>query len=354
MTWSFSLSVSRVRDSLWSIGQLAFAAAAGYFIARYGLGHAVPLLAVTVSISALGFNRATKPQAVFSTALAMVFGIALSELLLILYGAGTLQLFIAIGGSLILARLISNNPAFALTVALQAALVQLLTIPPGGVFSRAADGIVGAVVALAITALIPRNPIKLAKADSKALFFVFGQTLKTITSVLKTPDKAVADSALESIRKTQPLVDNWKNSLDAAEAIAKISPFYRWARKEIAQQQRVLQGMDLATRNLRVVTRRIDHMVLSGKNHPALAEVLEKLSIGVDLLEGTSEDFSLSQKARKYLRKLGPTLTPTAFNPPLSVSEVAVLMQIRPMFVDLAVATGLDQADAVQLLPALD
>lgn len=354
MIWPFSLSLTRVRDSLWPIGQLAMAAAIGYFIARYGLGHPVPLLAVTVSISSLGFSRATKPQTVLSTALAMVFGIALSELLLILFGSGTLQLIVAIGGSLLLARLISNNPAFALTVALQAALVQLLTVPAGGVFARALDGIVGAIVALAITALIPRNPIKLAKADSKALFSVFNQTLKLINTVLLSPDKETADTALSAIRKTQPLVDNWKNSLDAAEAIAKISPFYRWARKEITQQQRVFQGMDLATRNLRVVTRRIDHMVLTGNSHKELAGVVAKLITGVELLEGTSEDFSLAQKARKYLRKLGPTLTPAAFDPPLTVSEVAVLMQIRPMFVDLAVATGLEQADAVQLLPLVD
>ena len=95
-------------------------------------------------------------------------------------------------------------------------------------------------------------------------------------------------------------------------------------------------------------------MVLSGKSHTALAEVVGKLIIGVELLEGTSEDFSLAQKARKYLRKLGPTLTPEAFSPPLTLSEVSVLMQIRPMFVDLAVATGLEQADAVQLLPLVD
>ncbi|MCF8528805.1 MAG: FUSC family protein [Aquiluna sp.] len=354
MNWRFSLSATRVRDSLWPIGQLAFGSALGYFIAKYGLGHPYPLLAVTVMISSLGFQRATKPQTVLTTALAMLFGIVLSETILLLYGAGTLQLFAAISISLILARLISANPAFALTVAIQATLVQLLQAPSGGVFARAEDGIIGALVALAITALVPRNPIKLARADSKALFLVFKETLGIIRQVLLSPDRLVADAALEKIRRTQPLIDNWKNSLEAAEAIAKISPFYRWAQKEISQQKRILEGMDFATRNLRVVTRRVDHMAKSSTTHPQLASLISKLVIAVDLLEGSSDDFSMAAKSRKYLRKLGPALSVESFEPSLSISELAVLMQIRPLFVDLAMATGMSQDEAVQLLPLVD
>ena len=354
MNWRFSISFRRVRDSLWPIGQLAFGSALGYFIAKYGLGHPYPLLAVTVLISSLGFQRATKPQTVLTTALAMVFGIVLSESVLLIYGSGTLQLFCVIAGSLLLARLISNNPAFALTVAIQATLVQLLQAPSGGVFARAEDGIIGALVALAITALVPRNPIKLARADSRVLFTVFKETLGIIRQVLLSPDRAIADKALENIRRSQPLIDNWKLSLDSAESIAKISPFYRWAQKEILQQKRLLEGMDFATRNLRVVTRRVDHMTKADKSHPQLAAIISKLVIAVDLLESSLDDFSMAAKSRKYIRKLAPNLALDSFDPPLTTSESAVLMQLRPLYVDLAMATGLSQDAAVELLPQVD
>lgn len=354
MIFSFAGGLARVRDSLWTIGTIVLAATISYTIARYGLSHPVPLLAVTVAISSLGFARDTRPDRVLTTAVAMVLGVALSETLLIVYGSGVLQLFFAIGLSLLLARLISANPAFALTVALQAVLVQLLQEPTGGVFARAIDGVVGAAVALLFTALLPRNPIKLARADARELFEIFKNTLADIRSALTSNDVALADSALERIRKTQPLVDNWKSSLESAEAISKISPFYRWATKEVASQLVVMRAMDLATRNLRVLARRVDFVVRDGRSREQLASLVSKLIIAVDLIESATDDFSMSQKARKYVSKLTRQLDPASFDPPLSISDVAVLMQIRPLSVDLCQAAGLDVEKAKELLPKVD
>lgn len=354
MIFSFKGGWGRIRDSLWTIAQIVLAATTAYLIARFGLSHPVPLLAVTVSISSLGFSRDTRPDRVLTTALAMIFGIALSELLLLNFGSGPVQLFFAMGSALLIARLISANPAFALTVTLQAVLVQLLQEPSGGVFARAIDGIIGGLVALAFTALMPRNPIKLARRDSTALFVTFKETLSDIRSVLLEPNEDLADRALGRIRSTQPVVDNWRGSLESASAISKISPFYRWAAKEIAAQQVVLDGMDLATRNLRVVARRVDYLVRDGKPRPALADLVSKVLLAVELVETSADDFSIAQKARKYLSKLTRELDPSTFSTGLTISEVSVLMQFRPMVVDLCEAAGIDGQVARKLLPQVD
>lgn len=354
MIFSFRGGLDRVRDSLWTIAQILLAATTAYLIARFGLGHPVPLLAVTVSISSLGFTRDTRPDRVLTTAVAMITGIALSELLLISFGSGALQLFVAMGLALVLARLVSSNPAFALTVTLQAVLVQLLQEPTGGVFSRAIDGIVGGVIALAFTALFPRNPVRLARSDARELFKAFKQTLGDIESVLRSPDAALADLALERIRKTQPLLDNWRSALESAAAISKISPFFRWAAKEIAAQRLVLEGMDLATRNLRVVARRVDYLSRDGKPRPELAALAAKVLIAVELIETSADDFSIAQKARKYLSRLIKELHPKNFSAELTISETSVLMQFRPMVVDLCEAAGIDGEAARKLLPQVD
>jgi uncharacterized membrane protein YgaE (UPF0421/DUF939 family) len=334
--------------------QLVLAAGTSYFIARYGLGHPVPLLAVTVAISSLGFSRDTRPGRVASTALAMVIGVAISETMLLSFGSGTVQLSAAIAVALLLARFISPNPAFALTVAIQAVLVQMLQAPTGGDYARAVDGLVGGLVALLFTALIPRNPIKLARSDSRALFLVFKQTLGELRQVLISPDPITADQALDRIRKTQPLIDNWRSTLESAAAITKVSPFYHWAQKQIQDQQFLFTGMDLATRNLRVVTRRIDYLVKDGQPREQLAALLSKLVIAVDLLEQSVDDFSMRAKARKYLERMERQLHPDNFEPRLSLSEAVVLMQIRPMVVDLLVASGMEAERARSLLPKVD
>lgn len=354
MIFSFKGGLGRIRDSIWTIAQIVLAATTAYLIARFGLNHPVPLLAVTVSISSLGFSRDTRPDRVLTTAIAMVFGIALSELLLLNFGSGPIQLFVAMGSALLVARLISANPAFALTVTLQAVLVQLLQEPSGGVFARAIDGVIGGLVALAFTALMPRNPIKLSRRDSTALFTAFKETLQDVRSVLLRPDEDLADRALGRIRQTQPIVDNWRGSLESASAISKISPFYRWASKEIAAQQVVLEGMDLATRNLRVVARRVDYLVKDGKPRPALADLASRVLLAVELIETSADDFSIAQKARKYLSKLIKELDPKSFPGALTISEVSVLMQFRPMVVDLCEAAGIDSVTARKLLPQVD
>lgn len=354
MNFSLRGAFARIKDSAWTITQIVLAATTAYLIARFGLGHPVPLLAVTVSISSLGFSRDTRPDRVLTTALAMVFGILISEILLLSFGSGPVQLFVAIASSLVLARLISANPAFALTVSLQAVLVQLLQEPTGGVFARAIDGVIGGLVALIFTAMLPRNPIKLARNDAAKLFEIFGETLSVMRMVLAKPDVVIADQALEKIRATQPLVDNWRGSLESAAAISRISPFYRWAQKEVRDQGLVLEGMDLATRNLRVVTRRVDYLVRDLKPRPQLAELIEKIITAVKLIESSGDDFSVSQKARKYLPKLIKELDPKRFEPALTLSEAAVLMQFRPLVIDLCHASGLDGVKARDLLPRVD
>jgi uncharacterized membrane protein YgaE (UPF0421/DUF939 family) len=232
-------------------------------------------------------------------------------------------------------------------------LVQLLEAPTGGDFARVIDGLIGGLSALAFTALVPRNPIRLARADSRLLFAAFKETLAKLREVLLTTDTATADLALENIRQTQPLIDNWKSSLESAAAIAKVSPFYRWAQKEIADQTVLFKGLDLATRNLRVITRRIDYVLQDQRPRPELASVISKALIAVDLLEQSLDDFSRRAKAQKYLQKLLRQLDPKIIGD-VGLSDQVIFMQLRPMVVDLAVAAGVEPEQALKLLPLVD
>ncbi|RII96041.1 FUSC family protein, partial [Clavibacter nebraskensis] len=116
--------------------------------AHHVLGHDTPLLATTVTITSLGFVRDARPVRVLETAIGMTVGITLSEVLLLGIGRGAWQLFVIILATLLVARLLSSNAAFAVAAGVQAVLVALLPAPPGGVFVRSVDGLVGGAVAL--------------------------------------------------------------------------------------------------------------------------------------------------------------------------------------------------------------
>ncbi|MFM5903898.1 MAG: FUSC family protein [Microbacteriaceae bacterium] len=351
--WSLKESWQRTFESLAPIAQIVLGATIGYAVAHFGLGHAYPLLAVTVTITALGFSRDARPRRVLETATGMVVGIALSEVLLQVFSQGIWQIAATLAICLISARFISGSATFALTVGLQAMLVQILPAPDGGVFVRSIDGLIGGLTALAVTALIPRDPRGLARTDAHKLFDVFLEALEALKLALRDVDLEVADDTLRRVRRTQPLVDNWRLSLDSAISIAKISPFLRKYRDELRGQVRLMRGMDLATRNLRVVVRRVDFLIRDRQPRPYLADLMEQIADATRVLEKGLEEPELLDDAQEMLVAIIGQLDPKKHGIADQVREASVLLLLRPLLVDLLCASGMSEEDARAELPAI-
>jgi uncharacterized membrane protein YgaE (UPF0421/DUF939 family) len=351
--WSLKDAIARVIDSIVPILQIVFAAAAGYSFSRWVLGHEVPLLSVTVTITALGFTRDARPRRVLETALGMITGIALSESMLVGFGPGIPQMAITLLLCLFLARFISGSASFALTVGIQAMLVQLLQAPVGGVYTRSIDGIVGGAIALLVTALIPRDPRGIARKDAGKLFEVFIDSLEALKTATRDVNIKVADETLKQVRRTQPLIDNWRLSLDSAISISRVSPFLIKYRDELRGQVRLMRGMDLATRNLRVVARRIDFLLRDGLKRPHLADLFEQLQAGTNLLQkGLSDPEALGDAQEVFLEVIHQ-LDPKKFGIADQIREASVVLLLRPMLVDLLCASGMSEEDAREELPEI-
>ena len=351
--WSFKDSYRRAIESLAPILQIVLGATAGYSIAFYGLGHALPLLAVTVTITALGFSRDARPRRVLETAVGMITGIALSEGMLQVFGHGVWQMALTLLVCLLSARFISGSATFALTVGLQAMLVQILPEPDGGVFVRSLDGIVGGVTALVITAVIPRDPRGLARLDANKLFDIFLEAVDSLKLATRDVDIQVADETLRKVRRTQPLVDNWRMSLDSAISIARISPFLRKYRDELRGQVRLMRGMDLATRNLRVVVRRIDFLLRDRQPRPYLADLFEQIGDATRVLARSVQEPQVLDDAQEMLVEIIHQLDPKKHGIADQIREASVLLLLRPLLVDLLCASGMSEEDARAELPAV-
>jgi uncharacterized membrane protein YgaE (UPF0421/DUF939 family) len=346
-----SASLSRLVDSLLPIIQIVAAVVAAYSIAHFGLGHATPMLAATVTISSLGFARDARPSRVLESALGMVVGITVSEGILLAFGTGVWQIAVALTVTLAAARLLSQGNAFAVVAGVQSMLVIILPAPPGGPFVRIVDGLIGGAVALLVTALIPRDPRRLARRDAARLFAVFLSALGAMEGALRSADEPAARRALDDLRRTQPLVDAWAVSLETATSIARISPFLRRYVAELDAQRQVLRGMDFATRNLRVIARRIDFLVLDGQPRPALASMLATIATSVTLLSESLNQPVLAGNAQAGLAGTAAHLDPAVVDRAAGMSDATVVLMLRPLLVDLLVASGLEAAKARALLP---
>lgn len=351
--WSLKDSTQRVIEALPPILQITIAAIAAFAFSHFVLGHEVPLLSVTVTITSLGFTRDARPRRVIETAFGMIVGIALSETLLMTFGQGIWQMAVTLVVSLVLARFITSSSAFALTVGIQSMLVHLLQAPAGGVYMRSIDGIIGGATALLVTALIPRDPRGLAIKDADKLFDAFLGSILALKRALLESNVKVADEALREVRRTQPLVDNWRMSLDSAISISRISPFLRKYKDDLTGQVRVLRGMDLAMRNLRVVVRRIDFLIRDGQKRPYLADLLDQIASGVKLLADGLDEPAKRFEAQEIFVEIIHQLDPKKFGIADQLQEASVLLLLRPLMVDLLCASGMSEDDARAELPKI-
>jgi uncharacterized membrane protein YgaE (UPF0421/DUF939 family) len=345
--------MERLRDSAIPIIQIVVAVTGAYSIAHFGFGHGVPLLTAVVTISSLGFARDARPSRVLETATGMLVGIIVSEGILLLVGSGVWQMGVALAGTMLAARLLSPNPGFAAAAGVQSILVLVLTAPPGGPFVRVLDGLIGGVVALIVTILIPRDPRRLARRDAKKLFTIFLGALASIEAALKTADEPAVARVVDELRVTQPVIDSWAISLETAKNITRLSPFVHRHAGELETQTQMMRGMDLATRNLRVIARRIDHLVRDGVERPALAELFSRIATTVELISQSIERPVLAETAQAGLAGIASHLDPQTIVGEAKFVDSTLVLMLRPLVVDLLTVAGIDDAKARRMLPPL-
>jgi uncharacterized membrane protein YgaE (UPF0421/DUF939 family) len=356
VTWRSRFSprpgLARLRESWIAVAQIVVAATCAYLIGRHLLGHETPMIAATVSISSLGLARDARPQRVAETVVGMLTGILLSEALRLVVGSGWWQLAVTLAVTMLVARFLSPSPAFAIAAAIQAAIAMILPLAPVP-FSRLLDGVIGGVLAVIVTALLPRNPAAAALRDARAFFAGFDAAAARLVAALRRGDRLRGERGLEKARGLQSALDAWRTSLDSGRSIARISPFLRGRRSELERHARMLHAMDLAMRNLRVVGRRIVYVTEDREPRPVPGEVMAEIARAATLVGASLDDISQEPIARETLLAIARRLDPAAMLPHASVGEQALLSALRPLVVDLLVATGLPGPEARAAIPRI-
>ncbi|RFA19335.1 FUSC family protein [Subtercola boreus] len=347
------VGAARSAGSALPIIQLVVAVVVSYAIAYYLFGHLTPVTAATVTLSSLGFVRDARPLRVLETAIGVTLGITLSEVILLTCGQGVWQLALSVGFTLFAARFFSAAPGFAIVAASQSALVAILPMAASGPFTRTVDGVIGGVIALLLTALLPRDARRDAHADARRVLRTFSRILERLVVELRRGDASDVGSVLDLARSTQPLMDQWRVSLDSAIGIARISPFLRRRLPDLERLDQMLGGVDLALRDLRVVTRRLSVVMRDGQARPELADLLNELVGAVNLLEQSLDDPVVRPLVRQSLILVAVRLSPGELFPDSGLVESSVVLELRPLVMDLLTVTGLTPDEARGALPAL-
>ena len=116
--------------------------------------------------------------------------------------------------------------------------------PPGSGLSgaRFLDSLMGGVIALAVTALLPMNPAAAARRVAEPLLAELAGALDEVALALEHGDAGLADRALTRARSIDP--DALADTVASGKEMLRLSPFARGARARFSRYELAASQVD--------------------------------------------------------------------------------------------------------------
>ncbi|WP_291313980.1 FUSC family protein [Corynebacterium sp. UBA2622] len=356
---SIHARVTRVRNRLLPITQIAVAAGFAFWIASHVFGHKQPFFAPISVIIVIGMMGGERIQKALDISIGCILGVLVGDLIFAHIGKGGWQIAVIVGGSLLIASFFSKSQLVSNQVAIGSILIATI-MPPGGEVTgldRTVDAIIGSVVAMLTLALIPQWPMSRARSEIAEVLGLMSSVLDDVAEGLRTGDEKTITDALEAIRDSQHDVDDMASAIRSGQESAKLSPFLWGARRYLQSLNRVILPMDQAVRSTRVLARRA-HVLCEDNDRvtPAQVEIIDSLAqICLDISEvyevrARRIPASVIPDAVNELRALGHAAGMDVVENGAVLSAYVILAQSRSIIVDLLQVCGMSRESAVAVL----
>ncbi|GII75227.1 hypothetical protein Sru01_02090 [Sphaerisporangium rufum] len=336
-----------------SILQCSVGAALAWFIAREFLGHPRPFFAPIAVVICVGVAVGRRVRRTAEMVAGVSLGIGVGDLLVAWIGSGAWQIALVVALAMAIAVLLDEGGVFALQAGTSAVLVATL-LPPSGVggLQRMVDALTGGLVALAMVALLPADPVALVHRRGRVVLDELADALEGAAQAIASADLSLAGDCLDKARGSQKAVEDLRAALVSGREIALISPLHWRARGRLARYQAASTPLDHALRNTRVLLRRTiaalrDREPMS----PELPDRLRGLAEATRLLRDELAAGADPVRARRGALAVADGLRASGSRH-AGISTQVVAAQLRSIIVDLLVAAGTGRAAAAAALPA--
>lgn len=347
--------VRRLWLSLLPITQCAVAAGAAWWIAAHLIGHQQPFFAPIAAVVSLGLSLGKRWRRSVELVAGVAIGILIGDLFVMWAGSGAWQIVVVVIAAMSVAVFLDDGPLVPMQAASSAVLVATLLPPSGlGGVERAIDALVGGAVGIVVVALLPANPASRALRDAAGVLATMRDAAKTLSAGLRDMEFDVVAGALESARGTQEAINVMRSDMRGGREISTISPLHWTSRERLQRISATADPIDNAVRNFRIVARRARAMTQRDEPlRPELIEIIEDIAEAFEVLRammlaapGQEPDpADAARVIRSVARKAKPALVDGS-----TVSETAVLAELRSLIVDLLMITGLRRSSAVATL----
>lgn len=348
---SFRTRAERLRGGSWAIAQTAVGAGLAWVLASAVLGQDKPVFAPIAAVIALGATFGQRGRRAVELIVGVVVGIAIADAIVVLLGAGPLQIALVVALAMSAALLIGGGGLLVTEAGVSATLITILHTPGADSLSgeRAVEAMLGGAVAVVLNYLFfPLNPELVVGRAAQRVFSALGGTLEQVAAALAGGDADRAEGTLTQARAIDEDMDALREAMATGWETARLAPPRRRSLGHLELYAGAFAQLDLAVRNTRVLARAVSRFAQDGEpGPPELVEAIRELAQAVWALAGQLEEPDRDYPTRELaLRAAARATGLLEQRGDLAVS--VVVGQVRSVAVDLLRASGLDRIAAMR------
>lgn len=347
---SWSERVHRLGSKSWHIGQCAVAAGVSWYFAREVLGHPRPFFAPIVAVICLGTSYGQRLRRVAEVTIGVTVGVFLADLLLRLIGTGGWQISVVVALGMGIALLLNAGALLVTQAAVQGIVIVALVATPGYSVARWFDALVGGAVALVAASVVPGAPLRRPAEQAALVLHRMAGLLRAGAQSAEEGDVERGLQVLAEARSTDRLIHELQGAADEGLSVIASSPF-RWRHGgNVRRMVELVEPLDRAVRNTRVLVRRLAVAIYHHQPLPRqyLLLCMDLADVVDELADELAED-QMATASRDSLLRIGEGTA--AVERVADLSADVVLAQLRSIIVDLLQITGMDVLEATDALP---
>jgi uncharacterized membrane protein YgaE (UPF0421/DUF939 family) len=344
-----SIIAERLRANLEWLGQAGLATAAAWVLAQHIFGHARPIFAPVAALIGVSASLGQRRRSAVEMVIGVALGIGIADALVVLIGTGPVQIAVVVCGAMVVAIAFGGGPGLVGEAGASALLVVTIQLPGTGLSGvRFLDSLLGGVVALAVTSLLPRNPVQAVQRAAAPLLGEIAGTLEDVARALERRDRDLAERAWA--RAWGLRLAELDGAVAAGREMLRLAPFRSGTREQFARYEQAATQIRTALTSVEALSRGAVRALSVGDNVPApVPGALRDLAESVRTLDHYLDD----PAGRPVV--LEPALRAAAgatlvLEQTSNLSVSVIVAQVRASAVDLIRGWGLDREDAERLV----
>lgn len=344
--------VARLRSRAWQVGQCAIAAGVAWVVAADVFDHATPFFAPIAAVVSLGTSYGQRLRRVAEVTVGVAVGVFLGDLLTHWLGSGGWQIALIVGLAMTSALLLDAGQLFVTQAAIQAIVVSTLLPDPGKAFIRWSDALIGGGIALIAATVVPQAPLRRPREQAAVVVRRISSLLRSSADSIEDGDVERALETLAEARTTDVLIAELRAAADEGLSVIASSPF-RWRHRHgVRRMAELVDPLDYALRNTRVLARRVAVACYRHEPMPAgYAIFLRDLADATDAMATELRADRMASAPRDRLISLG--VASARLERTTNLNAEVVLAQTRSLIADLLAVSGLDPLEATDAIPPL-